>query len=522
MLNCSAVQSERGAAAVLVAAALLALVGFAAVAVDLGMGFNERRQDQTASDSGVLAGAVGFALGEGTSENVSSVLSYARQNLPTTYNDGDWEALWEACTDPDRVAFDLGDGTFANFSPLPKPAAWGSGTLDCISSGSSYIRVRMPNQEVATTFARIWGIQSLETNAAAVARIEPASGSGPLLPSGIPGGTANGEVCLSSSSTGTSLDPCTGPSSGAFGEINSEFFGDYIGAPDCGNPGFPELRQNIALGLDHFVGVWDGDTNGDGLADVSLGDAHPGDASITSYYSISRDACKLTGTTIEPEFAGEAFPANTVLVDTGNSGTDAVRDGLISNMTFLGQPSRLQQVAGATSTRHLINQNETYTDVDNTGPWEFLVGPSGSECDGSTYSNSGLDPQEKRLRFNDCLSSYSGTADIFSTGIDDSTRFAWVPQYWFDAGKSWQPVHSYRMAYIAGLGFNCSASKGCDVFYPDGEDESDFCVANGAGKCKKLKLDQMSGWLLPDEAVPDSIRNAFPGGQSPFEATLFR
>src|SRR5690606_24332883 len=123
-----------------------------------------------------------------------------------------------------------------NFRSLPKPSTWGGGTLDCVSSASSYLRVRLPNQEVATAFARIWGVDSLETNAAAIAQIEPAEGLGPLLPFGIPADTDNGEYCMSSTSTGTTLDPCSGSSAGAFGEIRSELFGDFFGAPHCSNP----------------------------------------------------------------------------------------------------------------------------------------------------------------------------------------------------------------------------------------------------------------------------------------------
>ena len=43
------------------------------------------------------------------------------------------------------------------------------------------------------------------------------------------------------------------------------------------------------------------------------------------------------------------------------------------------------------------------------------------------------------------------------------------------------------------------------------------------GGCRELNLDQMSAWVLPDEAVPESVASAFPGGDvSPFEATLYR
>ncbi|MEE9177907.1 MAG: pilus assembly protein TadG-related protein, partial [Acidimicrobiia bacterium] len=44
--------SDRGATALLVALAMVMLMGFAAVAVDSGLGFDERRQQQSAADVG--------------------------------------------------------------------------------------------------------------------------------------------------------------------------------------------------------------------------------------------------------------------------------------------------------------------------------------------------------------------------------------------------------------------------------------------------------------------------------------
>ena len=60
----------------------------AAVAIDAtGLGFNERRQDQTAADTAVMSGALGFILGEDDVSKVSKTLEVARANLDTTYTD---------------------------------------------------------------------------------------------------------------------------------------------------------------------------------------------------------------------------------------------------------------------------------------------------------------------------------------------------------------------------------------------------------------------------------------------------
>ena len=50
-------KEESGAVAILIAISMVLLLGIAAIAIDLGAGFNERRQDQTSSDLAVVAGA---------------------------------------------------------------------------------------------------------------------------------------------------------------------------------------------------------------------------------------------------------------------------------------------------------------------------------------------------------------------------------------------------------------------------------------------------------------------------------
>jgi hypothetical protein len=60
MIDWNDTERESGATAMLVAMSMLVLMGFAALAVDIGLAMNERRQDQSAADVGSLA-AVQFA-----------------------------------------------------------------------------------------------------------------------------------------------------------------------------------------------------------------------------------------------------------------------------------------------------------------------------------------------------------------------------------------------------------------------------------------------------------------------------
>ena len=287
---------ERGATLITVAITLVLLMGMAAIAIDLGLGFNERRQDQTSADLSVMAGATDSVLGEDQESIVTTILDIARANLDTTYTDEEWRLSWQNCTDPERIGFDVGIGVPVSFQAMDEPAAWGSGNLECVSQVSSYLRVRVPDQFTDTGFARVIGFNTLTTFADAVSRIETGGAVGAILPFGIPGGTLNGEICAKSSGSGPAIDPCQGPSAGGFGEIDSEFFGDFFGSPDCGLPGAPELRQNVALGIDHAVLAW---PEVEALAQlVDIGDLHPGDfnpGGVASYNNVGFDACDING-----------------------------------------------------------------------------------------------------------------------------------------------------------------------------------------------------------------------------------
>lgn len=504
---------ERGATALFVAATLTLLLGMAAVAIDVGAGFNERRQSQTAADMGVMAGALEMSLLGSKADMVDQVLTHVRSNLRTTYSDAEWQSLWQACTDSGRTA-----------SFVPQPDPWTAGaTLDCISMNASFLRVRVPDQIVETTFGRVLGVTELQTHAVAVALLNGGGKYKGLLPFGIAGGADKGEICLGQAPSGTAYPPCDGPSAGSFGTILSEFFGHFYdaGLGICGNPGNTEIEWAVALGGDHLISIWPDGT-------VTPGAPHPGDAAVLSHPTTYRDACDASG--------GEAVAVddvlvNTVLVDTGFSNSNAIQAGMFENNTYLGQPSRLQQ--GTNPKRDVVGRRTGSTEViwelDNVGPWEYLTASAGSvhtACNPASYTSL-LDEFQKAALFDDCLSQYvPGHGVIFDATIVESPRFAWSPQYWYDlptSGLSWEPVHSYRMVFIAGAWFNCSASGTCDViFYPDSDQTSELCDPGGGSNCQALSLNQLSSWLLPDEAIPSDVRNSFPGGQTPWLPSLYR
>jgi Putative Flp pilus-assembly TadE/G-like len=84
--------SERGAAAILVAISMLVLVGFAALAIDGGLGFDQRRGTQNAADNAALAAAWEACNPRDAAapDPVGSALAVAAQN---GYDDNDLEVV---------------------------------------------------------------------------------------------------------------------------------------------------------------------------------------------------------------------------------------------------------------------------------------------------------------------------------------------------------------------------------------------------------------------------------------------
>ncbi len=69
---------DKGATAVFIAFSMVMIIGSVAIAVDLGLGFNDRRVDQTSADTGVMSGAVELVLGSSNDTVVTEALDLIR------------------------------------------------------------------------------------------------------------------------------------------------------------------------------------------------------------------------------------------------------------------------------------------------------------------------------------------------------------------------------------------------------------------------------------------------------------
>ena len=222
------------------------LMGMAALAIDLGMGFNERRQDQTAADVGALAAAQFAKPIVGPGCNAYSGAALARCNGAV-------------------AAMDVANNTLDS----PAAANWAS-SAECIAPPSSYTLapntpcvafnpnlqrawVHVPTIEVPTVFARVIGSTAINTSANAIA-ITSFNIGGNILPFLTPGIVGAGDYeCLK-----TSGNPNWGvckdlPPTGNFGSADYFVYGNEpIGSvTKCSGGTQTRLIYNIANGVDH-------------------------------------------------------------------------------------------------------------------------------------------------------------------------------------------------------------------------------------------------------------------------------
>lgn len=505
-------ESERGATAILVAFCMVLLMGIAAIAIDLGFGFNERRQSQTAADMAVMAGATEEVLSGDEQAVVANVLAFARANVNATYEEAEWQSMWQNCMDPERLGFDLGTGTLVDFQPLPQPSAWGFGNLECISRVSSYLRVRLPDQLIGTTFGRVLGVNSLTTSAAAVARFAERGGIGGVLPFGLLSNAGEGQhMCLRSGPAGISEPPCAGGSSGNFGAIESPHYGTLPGGPaqNCGgNPKKDVLAVNIAIGIDHFLNV---DTDGLAANDI-------------------KDTCGNISAGLTPD-----------TLNTFQGVSNGFAEGLAIGTVPGGFTPRLQQGSNPTKFVHGY-------DLDNKPLWEYIdpgltsddvpascirssFNPGPATLDYSLPADGVLDAPDSWQHLSYCFHQYLTTTDgmgqpwdtvMFrddeALSIADSPRFAYVPQFWestWPPGNSeWRHIRRFKATWLQATWWKKGNTT--NAFHP-GEPGT----FSQTGNWEPI---QLSAIIIPDAALPLALRGEHqaPGGVEPFLPELFR
>ncbi len=514
---------ESGAVMVIFALALVVMIGMAALALDLGALFVERRHAQTGADVGVLSGAQFASIDPDASTAAArqAVIDEVKSLTAGNLDGNDWATCMDA-------------GKPAEFTSLV-------GETDCISFtfGLTKIRVRVPDQTFNTYFAGIIGIDTL--SAAAAAEVEAYQfQSGDILPFGIPSGEEGSTLgCPSDHPNG--IFPCDGPEAGNFNRLQISQWGTNPPPPhDCTHSN-GMFEENLARGADHLLGTWPENTDQDfdvcsdpnvatppgivisktGVAQSVLapglitgGSTFDGRLTDTPYTTTSSDPGRLVlGYDVDNEplwsFIGSSLgtvPASCVRSSFNGSGEsdwdedewvmaglDPVTDDPEYNAS--DPSSHLEPDA---SFHHMARCFREY----KLGVWDPGNGPLGvpTAYDGADYGGE------------------TYTADLFTASgaagtnpekgiynLQLSPRWGWSPIGAFSNGTEPFKILSYKPIFLQLLVSGCNP-HGCSWEWHAGEDPSS---GNPGGN----KIASILSFQLPNESVPESVFTFGPGAE---------
>lgn len=403
---------DRGATALIIALVMVLIMGIAAVVIDGGFAFSEKRQAQSGVDFASLAALTAATGANPENAGAAEAQAVVAANLPGRTLD------WTTCTDPNR-------------DPLVYTIV--SSITQCVSFNTNFsqARVRLPEDAVDTSFGAIVGLSSINVRAESEA-IQSSNASADVLPWTAGGGST---VCLFSNQAPQTVAPCEGPFSGFFGYLDVALYGS---APtELDNPwtcadGTSNTRSaiNIAKGADHIMVEW-----------------NSGDPAVNDHAECKNRSENVNQLVVQPGSPTQG--ATEGLID--------VVAGSINGQTFGSAPGRL--VYDSTwSTGSALVRGET---LDNTPLWEYLLDPS---CPWAGAAISG--PVDEYQEMVDCLDDWtSGT--IFKLSLDDHARFGAVPIFTsYPTGPGSYLIDYFSPIWIETIYQNCNATRCRTIFSP--------------------------------------------------------
>lgn len=488
LLRLTGPSNDQGASAVLIALTVLVLMGFTAVALDAaGLGFNERRQNQSAADVGALTAvqsAVTQNLGNGCTGDPEDI---ARCN-------GAHEAIEVANATLDDAS--LADWNDATRCATPPAGFTASSVSPCVAFNSNAQRawVRIPTIDNPTTFGKVIGFDTVSTTADAIAGTssEPPSGVLPFL---LPGGSSGANYeCLKAGSN-PDWGPCADNLvSGDFGSADFFLYGN-------------EDKE------------WDekcsGDTNGRLVANIARGTDHP----LSTHPSGS-------GSGIEEEDNCPVYSAQPNMVKSQTGIGSNLEKGLLygdSAYASAPYPGKLEDSSG-----FLVRNGNGSTDpamVDHDPLWNYLVDDAddaslaGSDCDDDDIT-SAPDTDKPQL-MEDCINWARGAGKVvFTDDLADSIRFGWVPQMYQNtfSGNPYY-IELYRPVYLDSTFYDCNNNE-CDIIHTPGISDSGACpgtpppdtrITCGTPGIHNDSLVAVASWILDAAIVPDNAKSPSPG-----------
>ena len=489
----SKVRSEEGATVVLVALSMLVLMGFAAVAIDSGILFSDRRQQQSAADVGALA-AIQFARTESTAKCSGSGSSLAacrgaeeaiaviNGTLDNRYSDTDWAA----CTDPNALSF------ASSLSPC----------ISYIDNGLQEVRVRLPGTDVDTPFGGVIGISSVEVGAFAHARVD-LNQSADILPFAVgPTGAGQAQSCLFAQATAQlDITPCEASDSGNFGKLDLSIYGNAtlgtLSVRQCGNAN-PQGKMaiNIAVGADH-----------------------PFEEAVETAGTVGDVSnCPILTNSVD-----------NIPTQTGNA-SQGISDGLFYGISTPALEGRIMckdgdagELANKTSVLPCEDVwNQFPEDLDDTPLWHYIS--SSNDLAGTDCPTSGI---TDRAQMEACLTAWKALGSpanaLFVDSIRTAPRFAAVPILSSDpsGGFGNYDIIDFKPVYLESIYMKCTANT-CDTIHSPGEDNpappgcpnpvtpaTSHCGVRGNGNANAIEA--LTSFMLDLDMLPTSITDTFPG-----------
>jgi len=542
---------------VFVALLLVVLMVFAAFAVDLGLIMNERRQDQGAVDSSAMSAAV-VALGGGDLQAaVNEVLAQAAFDVNRAITD----QQWIDCRDTPPAAY-VHTAVSLSLTPRTPCISW---TVDF-----SKMRVRLPDQVLKTSFARVIGIDTLSTRAFAEVEFVPRTEGGAALPFVALAGASTGQhICIRTSSSGdpptqmvgngpgnpatvgvpatpgqtNDADPCDGtvydPGSSTFGTLTPR---DYKGGCDTQND---NVMEAIMQGTDHPTGFF---------ADPPFSIPNGGTSSAAQTARVGSDNdVHVDG----PGPRCTTFMPNTIEMNSGLSAGN-LRCALVSPRnsdvcSANGNANNTPRMKRATSLQSNVFVGES---IDNTPAWEYFTSSSNlpTSCKDLRTAHQTNDVDwdfyDRREAFLECLDDWNKNShdQLFTEAIGGSPRLAYVPQIaerrLCDAQDppanctptlAFAHVNSYLPIFLNKLYVNAGGnSLGCEIldlrphsWYMQ-EAGQTFPLGCGPsnGAIDRLSAIVFDCAMLPKAICDPDLLPGIPGNdgsiQTIFEARLFR
>ena len=488
---------DNGASAVLVALVLVVLMGFSALAVDVGFGFVERRQDQTGSDASALGASLEMVITDQPNPiqaAVDHVYQMTDENLDRTVPLADWLA----CTDPDALFYTANDPLFNTTNASP-----------CISFSSDFntIRVKVPFQDVPTVFGKVLGADSIPVSAAAEAQRNIDWGGGGDFPSAIFSGTKAGDVvCIKTGPGGH--ESCGDPTTGNFGFFRPYFYSaiddDVSTICNTGEQPF-SIPRAISDGIDHEFS---------GHQDPSI----PGGVD-----RINGLWCQTSGT------PGPPFP--NMLRNTAGYSAQDVTSGLLTGGTWpTNYAGRLDRGPYQDSGTTLFGVS-----IDNRPLWDFIddsivftgVTPS---CDlARAHPRFVADQVERDLAHSETVACMTEVLalptpfSIFNSEILDSQRVGHAPLLWetgfCGSASCLYHIRGLTPLFIDGLWAETSPPFNCGA---DFTDTGTMCIAYSGVQGSmsvsapgQQKIDSASAIALDCALMPSGTCPTLQDGNGP-------